>query len=55
MTITKIKRKNKKNKIKSKDRKERIKYLTKKPNFKNINLEEIKKSFKVKIEVEENN
>jgi hypothetical protein len=45
MAVTRLKRKLKKNKIRAVKRLERIKQLTKKPIIKNLDIEEIKKSF----------
>jgi len=48
MTITRIKRKIKKNKIRAKDRKKRMKYLLSCSSLKNIDIESIKEEFKKK-------
>jgi hypothetical protein len=45
MAVTRLKRKLKKNKINAARRQERIKHLSKKPVIKNLDIEEIKKSF----------
>ncbi len=45
MAVTRLKRKLKKNKITAAKRQERIKQLSKKPVIKNLDIEEIKKSF----------
>jgi len=49
MTITRIKRKIKKNKIRAKDRKKRMKYLLSCSSLKNIDIESIKEEFKKNI------
>jgi hypothetical protein len=45
MAVTRLKRKLKRNKINAARRQERIKHLVKKPVIKNLDIEEIKKSF----------
>jgi hypothetical protein len=45
MAITRLKRKLKRNKIDAAQRQQRIKQLNKKPVIKNLDIEEVKKSF----------